>query len=545
MTAPDELLKKYWGHTRFLPYQQEIIGSILERRDTVAIMATGAGKSLCYQLPALYFGGLTVVISPLLSLMKDQADDLNGRHIPAAAYSSTLDYRQREEIDRGLRNNAFRVLLISPEKCMRPGFLESLKELPVRLFAIDEAHCISEWGHDFRPEYRQLAALKKNFPDVPVLALTATAIPEVRKDIREQLGLVLPREFVGSFDRKNLMYSIVTKNDPVVQLAGIVNRHRGEPGIVYCLTKRGTEEIASELKRRGFKTLAYHAGLPKHQREKVQDAFIHGDTDIVCATVAFGMGIDKPDVRYIVHYDMPKSIEAYYQETGRAGRDGKPAECILLFSVRDAALVRSILESDRPDRGQVRVAVRKLREMTDFCESASCRRRYLLNYFGEEYPAETCGACDLCEDRRQLFDGTRIARMIVGCARQLPPGLGADLIAEVLTGARSAKVKRYGLDRLPVHGTGRGYSRQQYRGWIGELVQLGILTFAGDKNPVIRLTEKCESVISGRTQVRLTVSPGHTVKNKRAGAALPPTGQNEARFSAQPGANRNTQTGRM
>lgn len=504
MPTPADLLKKYWGYTRFLPLQKEIIASVLGGRDTLAVMATGGGKSLCYQLPAVSTGGLTLVISPLISLMKDQVDDLNGRGIPAAAYNSALEYRARQEVHRNLHDDNIKLLFVSPEKCVQPGFLDLVKTLPVRLLAIDEAHCISEWGHDFRPEYRQLAVLRKNFPGVPVLALTATAIPAVRKDIRDQLGLCSPAEFIGSFDRKNLRYRVITKQNAKLQLLNIAGRHRGESGIVYCLSKRGTEEVAEDLRSRGYKASAYNAGLPKQVREKVQDAFIHDNVDIVCATVAFGMGIDKPDVRYVVHYDVPKSIEGYYQETGRAGRDGQPSECVLLFSRGDVAKVRALLESDGSD---ARLPVRKLQEMAEFCESTACRRKFILNYFGEDYPDTPCGMCDTCETPREMFDGTEIARKILACVRQLPTNFGIELITDVLTGAKTAKVRSYGLDSLPAYGSGKGSTKQQYRAWINELTREGYLEKAGDQYPVIRTGPK---QLEETAKILLTVPAGGT-----------------------------------
>jgi ATP-dependent DNA helicase RecQ len=505
MLSTADLLKKYWGYTQFLPLQEEIIASVLDGKDTLAIMATGGGKSLCYQLPSVYTDGLTLVISPLISLMKDQVDDLNGRGIPAAAYNSTLEYKARQEIHRNLHDDHIKLLFVSPEKCVQPGFLDLVKSLPVRLIAIDEAHCISEWGHDFRPEYRQLAILRKNFTGVPVLALTATAIPEVRKDIRDQLGLTGTAEFIGSFDRKNLRYRIIPKQNAKLQLLNVVGQHRGESGIVYCLSKRETEEVAEDLRSRGYRASAYNAGLPKQVREKVQDAFIHDNVDIVCATVAFGMGIDKPDVRYVVHYDVPKSIEGYYQETGRAGRDGQTSECILLFSRGDVAKVRALLESDGSD---ARLAIRKLQEMAEFCESAGCRRKYLLQYFGEAYPEGNCGTCDACENPREMFDGTKIAQKILTCVRQLPTSFGIEIITDVLTGAKTAKIKKYGLDALPVYGSGKGHTKQQYRAWISELARGGYLERTGDQYPVIQPGPKSASLQQGTTKIILTVPPG-------------------------------------
>lgn len=394
MEGPIELLEKYWGFHSFLPLQKEIIESLLSGHDTLAIMATGSGKSLCYQLPAVCLGGLTIVISPLISLMKDQVDDLNARGIPAATYNSSLKRGVREKTGIDLNHNNIRLLFISPEKCMQPAFLESLKKLPVTLIAIDEAHCISDWGHHFRPEYRQLSALKLHFPFVPVVALTATAIPEIRKDIIIQLGLTNPREFIGSFNRPNLFYRVIPKKNSLEVLQNFVSQHRNDSGIIYCLSKKDTEKIAATLQKNGYNALAYHAGLSGEVRKQTQDAFVHGTTPIICATIAFGMGIDKPDVRYVIHYDLPKTIESYYQETGRAGRDGQPSECLLFYSRGDIFKIRYLLERDGISEYHAEITLSKLQDMIQYCESSSCRRKYVLNYFGEDYSGYNCNSSE-------------------------------------------------------------------------------------------------------------------------------------------------------
>ena len=503
MESVKGLLKKHWGYSSFLPYQQEIIGAILEGRDTLAVMATGGGKSLCYQLPAVYFGGLTLVISPLISLMKDQVDDLNARGIPAAAYNSSLEFRDRARIEADLKEGSLRLLFISPEKCMQQNFLESLRSSGIRLVAIDEAHCISEWGHNFRPEYRQLAQIKKYFPEVPVVALTATAVPEVRRDIVQQLGLCNAREFVGSFNRKNLRYRVIPKKNPMVFLLHYIGQHRDDAGIIYCLSKKETEEIAGELKKRGFSALAYHAGLPKQARDAVQDAFIRDTIHIVCATVAFGMGIDKPDVRYVIHYELPKTVESYYQETGRAGRDGRYSECILLYSRGDSVRIRAMLERDEGGAGHLRTGLKKLQEMTEYCENTGCRRKYLLEYFGEEYPLKNCGLCDTCDHPPDMVDCTDAARMIAGCVSQLPGNFGIELIGDVLRGSKNAKIHEYRLDALPTYGSGKRYSKARYRAWINELVRQGFLARTGDKYPVISVTGRGDELLKGRCRVML------------------------------------------
>lgn len=524
MATTSELLQTYWGSSAFLPHQEEIIDSVLAGHDTLAIMATGGGKSLCYQLPALFLGGLTLVISPLISLMKDQVDDLNARGIPAAAWNSTLDYRDRVRLEEGIRDGSLRLLFISPEKCMQPNFLESLTTAPVRLIAIDEAHCISEWGHNFRPEYRQLAQLRKYFPGIPLVALTATAVPEVRRDIRQQLGLTGAREFVGSFNRTNLRYRVVPKKNALVFLVNYISQHRDDPGIVYCLSKKETEEVAAELRKRGFSALAYHAGLPKQQREEVHEAFIKDRVRTVCATVAFGMGIDKPDVRYVIHYDLPKTLEGYYQETGRAGRDGQYSECILLYSRGDYARVRSMLEHDDAIDRHLRIALKKLQDMAEYCETTVCRRKFLLTYFGENYPEENCGSCDTCDHPPDVTDTTDAALMIAACVKELPANFGIELISDVLRGSKSAKIQEYGFSSLAVYGTGKKYSKVQYRVWIGELVRQGFLARAGDKYPVIRCTPRTDELVKGRCRAMLPVPETITARAAPSVAVTPGSG---------------------
>jgi len=499
-------LKKYWGYTSFLPHQEAIIRSVLAGNDTLAIMATGGGKSLCYQLPALSHDGLTLVISPLISLMKDQVDDLNERGIPAAAYTGSLDSKQKNQLLQGIQKRTLRLLFISPERCMQPQFLESLRNTNVKLVAIDEAHCISEWGPNFRPEYRQLSQVKKTFPGVTVIALTASAIPEVRKDICLQLGLLDVKEFIGSFNRPNLEYRVIPKKNPLVFLAHYIGQHRQDAGIIYCLSKKETEEVATELRRRGFSANAYHAGLSPQVRSRVQDAFLGGKIKIICATVAFGMGIDMPDVRYVIHYVLPKTIESYYQETGRAGRDGKYSECILLYTKSDGARVRSMLEHDNMSGQSLRVSLKKLQEMIAYCEHTGCRRRFLLEYFGETYDPENCGSCDNCDHPPDMSDATDMARLIVSSIQQMPGSFGSELNIDVLRGSKNAKIQDYRLFTLPSYGAGKKYGRDDYRIWINELIRQGFLIRTGDKYPVISITGKGSELVKGRLRVMLPVS---------------------------------------
>jgi len=530
MESTVDLLRKYWGYTDFLPHQKEVIESILNGQDTIAIMATGGGKSLCYQLPALHFDGLTLVISPLISLMKDQVDDLNGRGIAAAAYNSSLEYSDREKIETNLKNNHIRLLFLSPEKCMQPRFLEFLKNFRICLIAVDEAHCISEWGHNFRPEYRQLSALKEHFPSVPVIALTATAIPEVRRDIAQQLKLSEPSVFIGSFNRKKLQYRVLPKKNSWNTLLNYIQKHRDESGIIYCLSKKETEDIAEKLQQNGFKAIAYHAGLSKEVREKVQDEFIHDNVNIVCATIAFGMGIDKPDVRFVIHYVMPKSVESYFQETGRAGRDGESSECILLYSRGDYGKIRALIESDGSDERYIRLSLRKLQDMIDYCESPLCRRKFLLNYFGEDYSEGNCGSCDNCDPSKEMTDGTSVAKKIIECVQQLPSNFGADLISDVLIGSKSSKIQNYHFDALPAYNSCKEYSKSQLRTWIDELIQQGFLARTTDNYPVIRLTNKSNSLVQGEISVMLSVPERDMMKQSPYQIKEGKTGSSEKLF---------------
>ncbi|TAJ45851.1 recombinase RecQ [Methanofollis fontis] len=515
MDATDALLKKYWGYTSFLPHQREIIASVLEGRDTLAVLATGGGKSLCYQLPALALGGLTLVVSPLLSLMKDQVDDLTLRGVPAAACTGSLKPEEREEIRRSLEEDTLRLLFISPEKCMQPAVLASLRRLPVRLIAIDEAHCISEWGHNFRPEYRHLNGLRRHLPHVPIVALTATATPDVREDICRQLGLSGPAVFVGTFNRPEVRYRVLPKSNPTALLLACIREHRNESGIVYCSSREKTEEIAGVLGRYGYRAHAYHAGLDTRTRERVQEDFLRGRVRIVCATVAFGMGVDKPDVRYVVHYDLPGSLECYYQESGRAGRDGRPAECVLFYDPADHERIRSMIDRGGPGGRHRRTALRKLEEMRGYCETAACRRKYLLNYFGEAYAAETCGRCDTCEGPGGRIDGTECARRIIACVEQLPGDPGIDLIADVLRGSKNATVRNNRFDLLPAYNTGREWSRRHYRAIVSDLIGQGYLARSGGRRRGVRLTERSARITEGGERVTVPAEQERREENRK------------------------------
>ncbi|MBU1121168.1 MAG: RecQ family ATP-dependent DNA helicase [Candidatus Omnitrophica bacterium] len=391
-------LEKYFGYTDFYPLQEDIISNVLDCHDVLALMPTGAGKSLCYQLPAVMKEGVTVVISPLIALMKDQVDDLRSMGIPAASINSTLDYNQSSEIKSQLIKKEIRLLYAAPERIMIPDFFTFLQQLNISLIAVDEAHCISEWGHDFRPEYRKLNLLKTNFPGVPLIALTSTAIPQVQNDIVNQLNMAAPKIYRSSLDRKNLFYQIRPKKEMYQYLLSYIKNRPKDSGIVYCQSRKSVEKFADKLQRDGIRALPYHAGLSSDTRTENQEKFIKDDVEVIVATIAFGMGIDKPNIRYVFHCDMPKSIEGYYQETGRAGRDGLNSDCILFFSYSDKIKHEYFIRQIE-DKQYRQIAYKKMRDMINFCESKKCRRTDLLNYFGQKYNQHNCDMCDVCAPR--------------------------------------------------------------------------------------------------------------------------------------------------
>jgi len=498
------VLEKYFGYTSFRPHQEEIIDAVLAGRDTLAVMATGGGKSLCYQLPALVMGGLTVVVSPLIALMKDQVDGLRANGVTAATINSSLGYGEQRIIERVILEGRIRVLYVSPERAVQQSFLSLLARADVRLIAIDEAHCISMWGHNFRPEYRRLRMLKERFPSVPIIALTATAIPAVQDDIAGELALSNPARFVGSFNRTNLTYRVVPKARYFPRLVAYLTEHRNDAGIIYCFSQKATEDLAKKLREKGFSALPYHAGLPDSVREEHQEAFSHGDTMIICATVAFGMGIDKPDVRFVIHTDLPKDIESYYQETGRAGRDGDPADCILFYSRGDYNTIKYLIEKECVDAARKDAAYRKAGAVLDYCETTGCRRKFLLAYFGETYPEKQCGGCDRCETPVKVFDGTEAASAIITCIRAVGERFGASYIADVLTGSRAARIRENGHDTLPAHGSGKGYTRDQWLLFIQEMVMQGFIASTGGRYPVLVSNDRSRAVLAGDLPVPLT-----------------------------------------
>lgn len=499
-----QLLKKHFGHESFLPPQEDIIKDVLAGRDVFALLPTGGGKSLCYQLPALVLDGLILVVSPLIALMKDQVDGLRKKGIAVVYINSTLSPYEIQKIRSSLLNSDIKILYVAPERLMLSEFLSFLARLKISLIAIDEAHCISEWGHEFRPAYRQLKVLKDLFPKVPLMALTATAVPEVQADIIALLKLKDPAVYKASFNRKNLVYHVRPKANAYSQLLQYLDDHRGESGIVYCFSQKSTESLANKLQKVGLRALPYHAGMDPARRAETQEMFIKNDIDIVVATIAFGMGIDKPDIRFVVHYDLPKNMETYSQETGRAGRDGLQSDCILFFGYGDTKKIEYLIGQGN-DEEQKRISYAKLQDIVNFCDSHDCRRKALLEYFGEAYEEANCGSCDnCCQAPRERFDGTEVARKILTCVSQAHEKFGANHIVDILRGSKGRKILQNGHDSLKAYGSGREYSASQWLSFIRELVQLGYLQIEGDAYPVLKLTEKSYDLLFGGEAIMLT-----------------------------------------
>lgn len=512
MMRPDlvqlhSLLKQYFGFGSFRPLQEEIIRDALSGKDVFAVLPTGGGKSLCFQLPALARPGLTVVVSPLIALMKDQVDALQAAGVPATFLNSSLAAGDSAPRLRGLHNGEYRLLYVAPERLMLSGFLDDLKRWNVNLFAVDEAHCISEWGHDFRPEYRQLATIREMFPGVPMMALTATATERVRGDIIKQLHFGEAVCYVASFNRPNLTYRVSGKAGAYEQLLEFIRARTGESGIIYCQARKTTEDLARKLNEDGVKSAAYHAGLESRERSRNQEAFLRDEVRVVCATIAFGMGINKPNVRFVIHHDLPKNIEGYYQETGRAGRDGLPGECLLLFSPGDRVKYGRFID-EKPDPKEREIARAQLEQIVHYAECATCRRSELLGYFGEKYEQENCGACDNCLVPRATWDGTVAAQKFLSCVYRVREkngfGVGIMHIVEVLCGADTEKIRKFGHESLSTYGIGAEYSRAEW-GTIGrELVRQGLLHQNPDHFNILELTDEGRAALKSRQKITLT-----------------------------------------
>ncbi|HIH94218.1 TPA: DNA helicase RecQ [Methanosarcina acetivorans] len=506
------VLRQYFGYTAFRPLQEEIIRDVLDRKDVFVLMPTGGGKSICYQLPSLLLDGVTVVVSPLISLMKDQVDGLEANGIAAACMNSTQSAREIRDVKSAFLENRLKILYIAPERLMMPGTITFLKKGKISLFAIDEAHCISEWGHDFRPEYRKLKLLrdpKTGFPDVPVIALTATATGRVRKDIIVQLGLDLDPEkglYVASFNRSNLYYEVRPKKDTFSEITDYLLRHRGEAGIIYCQSRNNVETLTKKLNLAGFRALPYHAGLSDSERSRNQEMFIKDDVDIIVATIAFGMGIDKSNVRFVIHYDLPRNLESYYQETGRGGRDGSPCECILFFSRGDRFKIEYFI-AQKTNEKEKDISLVQLRQMVAYCEGNKCRRQALLEYFGEELSA-SCGNCDTCLRPKDTFDGTEAARKLITCIQELNQRFGTNYVIDVLTGSKNKKVRKNRHEKLKSHGNGREFTKEQWRSLASEMLNTGLLEVSGTQYPVLKLNSMSRKILNGSESVELVCPEG-------------------------------------
>ncbi len=497
---PSQILKQFFGYDRFRPLQEEAIGAVIAGQDTLLLMPTGGGKSVCYQVPALALPGMAVVVSPLIALMKDQVDGLRSNGIRAAYLNSSLLPLEKDAIDHQCREGAIRLLYVSPEKIMSPVFLQWLYRMKISLFAIDEAHCISSWGHDFRPEYTQLKILKEYFPSVPVIALTATADKLIRRDILDQLGLRSPKVFVSSFDRPNLSLTVRPGRSRLGHILDFLELHPEEPGIIYCLSRNATEEVADKLYRSGYKASAYHAGLPAADRMVTQDAFLRDDIQIICATIAFGMGIDKSNVRWVMHYNLPKNLESFYQEIGRAGRDGLPAETILFYSFRDVMNWREMLMQGTPERQELQIA--RLERMQQYAEAQLCRRRILLNYFSEEAGTD-CGNCDVCREPRTRFDGTLLAQKALSAAIRLGEGVNMGTLIDVLRGSRSREILEKGYDKIKTYGAGADVKPDDWREYLTQMVNTGVLDVAYHQKYAIHKGVLAQKILNGAQQVWL------------------------------------------
>lgn len=497
-----EILKRYYGYDSFRQNQAEIIQTIMNGKDCVVLMPTGGGKSICYQIPAIAMQGTAVVVSPLISLMKDQVEALRANGIEAEALNSGNEYSSDTIIRRKCMDGSLKLLYISPEKLLTEiPYL--LKHIKISLFAIDEAHCISQWGHDFRPEYTQLDVLHKEFPQVPIMALTATADKVTRQDIVKQLGLHDARFFISSFDRPNLSLDVKRGYTTKEKEQYILNFIKARPtscGIIYCLSRKNTEKVAQFLQGHGIKAGVYHAGLNQAERNQTQELFKQDTIQVVCATIAFGMGIDKSNVRWVIHYNMPKSIESFYQEIGRAGRDGAPADTVLFYSLADIIQ----LEQFAKDSGQQELNKDKLRQMQEYAESGICRRRILLNYFGEQMDHD-CGNCDICENPPKRFDGTRYVQMALSAIKRAEEQIRTSTIIEILKGIPSPTVKRMGYDQLKTFGVGKELSTQDWQDYLLQMLQLGFIEIVYDQKNIVHITPSGNNVLFGRDKATLCV----------------------------------------
>jgi ATP-dependent DNA helicase RecQ len=498
--AVHDTLRTVFGFESFRPNQEAIVRNILNRKDVFAVMPTGGGKSLCYQLPALLMEGTAVVISPLISLMKDQVDAAKENGIAAVFMNSSLDQQEIADLYRRLKGNQVKLLYIAPERFAMPQFIETLTGITLSLFAIDEAHCISEWGHDFRPDYLSLSAVPALFPNVPVAAFTATATQKVQQDIIRKIGLRTPHIVRASFNRPNLFYQVLPKSGIELQLQEFLKDHEGESGIIYRTTRDAVTATARFLASCGIKALPYHAGLSAEEREKNQEAFNRDEVSVIVATIAFGMGIDKSNVRFVVHADLPKHIEAYYQETGRAGRDGEPAHCLLYFSRGDIPKIRYFIDK-MDDDGERAIAMEKLNQTVRFASHNVCRRKQLLSFFGEAYPENNCGACDICTGSVKQVDISIDAQILMSAMARTNEHFGIVHIIDIVIGADTKRIRELGHHEIKTFGAGRDRDKNHWRFIVNELLAQELIKQDGDRYPVLKLTPKGTAVLKGKEEV--------------------------------------------
>ena len=520
------LLREIWGFDSLRPSQHAAIASILEGRDTLVVMPTGGGKSLCYQAPAIYREGMTIVVSPLIALMKDQVDSLKQVGVNAIRIDSTLNASEKRDAAQQLRSGKVRMLFVSPERLANQDFVRFLDGNDVHTIAIDEAHCVSQWGHDFRPEYRQLSSLRTSFPKAAMHGFTATATEKVRLDIIDQLGLKNPRVLVSSFDRPNLTYRVLPQLDLQDQIREVCERYRGSGGIVYCLRRKDVESVTEYLQRKGFSAVGYHAGMPHDERKLAQEAFLTEAVDVAVATVAFGMGIDRSNVRFVVHASIPKSIEHYQQETGRAGRDGLPAECVLFHSAGDAITLKKITEASLIEAGAreeiINASRNQIEEMSRYCRTPVCRHKALVAYFGQSYENENCGACDIClGDTDDVPDAKIIAQKILSCVFRVQERFGVNYVVEILLGARTQVVLQRGHDKLSTHGLLKEISKAQLRDWVYQLIGQGSLELEGTEYPILKLNANSKGILFGDAQPRLIRTVAASAAKERKQSAAP------------------------
>lgn len=490
MQEARDALKKYFGYDSFRPGQEEIIASVMSKRDTLVIMPTGGGKSICFQIPAILQKGVTIVVSPLIALMKDQVESLRANGVPAEFINSSISQDQQAQVAELVLRGELRLLYVSPERLLSESFSYFLQRIPVSLFAIDEAHCISSWGHDFRPEYTRLNFLKKSFPDVPIIALTATADKLTRKDISTQLSMQDPLIHIASFDRPNLSLTVAAGRNRVNEIIKFVQKRPGQSGIVYCLSRKSTENISSRLAAEGIKAAFYHAGMGPKYRSKVQEDFIRDNVDIICATIAFGMGIDKPNVRFVIHYNLPKNIEGYYQEIGRAGRDSIDSDTLLFYSFGDLIQLRQMIE----DSGQREVQLAKLERMQQYADATICRRKVLLAYFGE-YLQENCGNCDVCKNPPETIDGTVIAQKALSAIARLKEKEPSSMVIDVLRGSGRREILEKGYPQLKTYGAGAEIPYADWQQFMLQMLNMGLFEVAYDEGQVLKLTQEARDVL--------------------------------------------------